>query len=255
MAEGDQASTAGNAKEKTGMKKITSSLNVGGSLFCVDQKDVDSLQSDFLSALLNPDSDFSKPPDGVYTILERDAASFSAILHFSRFGGLPSFYDQEKVAKLLVEADFWGIKERIQKALSIEKQTCANRIECVVGRRCVVDRRQQISDELYSAKRHHNFRDHDFRGRVYCFDCGNRDMDSRFREGDRYTSCDRCQKEIRFKPDLDWCHKCKMCTSCQNLVCPNDNPVRNGHYNNKPSTEELQVEYDCLCKEPMHKFP
>jgi len=67
---------------------------------------------------------------------------------------------------------------------------------------------------------HHNFRRDDGSRRVFCSSCGHRDIDWRYHVGDYYSNCDKCQKEITYKPDLGWCHKCRQCNSCQTSECP-----------------------------------
>ena len=53
--EKQNVSLAGNAKDP-----FVSILSVGGTLFSVNEKDVTSLKSSFLSSLLDPDSSFSR---------------------------------------------------------------------------------------------------------------------------------------------------------------------------------------------------
>ena len=53
-------------------------IRVGGTLFLLDEKTVELFQSDFLNTLIDPESTFQKPEDGVYNV---DAATKSVFLH------------------------------------------------------------------------------------------------------------------------------------------------------------------------------
>lgn len=50
-------------------------LQVGGKRFALDSDDVEKLGSSFLTTLIDPESKFSQPEDGIYTI-EADEACF-----------------------------------------------------------------------------------------------------------------------------------------------------------------------------------
>ena len=67
---------------------------------------------------------------------------------------------------------------------------------------------------------HHNYRRGDGSRRVFCSSCGHRDIDWRYQLGDFYSNCMKCNKDIMYKPDLGWCHKCRMCDDCQTSECP-----------------------------------
>lgn len=99
-----------------------------------------------------------------------------------------------------------------------------------------------VSPGVYLGGPHHNHRRDDGSRRVFCSSCGHRDIDWRYHIGDYYrsvydtnsqffvlahylrvhahdtmtlfflfSSCQKCNKEITYKPDLGWCHKCRQC--------------------------------------------
>jgi hypothetical protein len=63
-------------------------LKVGGKRFTVDSEDVEKLGSNFLTTLVDPESSFAQPEDGIF-LIQADAACFSALLYLSRFGSSP----------------------------------------------------------------------------------------------------------------------------------------------------------------------
>ena len=60
------------------------SLSVRILPFLIDESDVLLLKSSFLSAMLDKESQFAKPEDGVYTI-DADPECFMAFLYFNRY--------------------------------------------------------------------------------------------------------------------------------------------------------------------------
>jgi hypothetical protein len=221
-------------------------LNVGGAFFCLEKDDIESLKSDFLSSLTDPGTNFSKPGDGVFCV-DADPESFSAILHFTRYGTLPAVYDIAKTKLLVEQADFWGVKEQIKKGLDSEKKSCAGCIRCTFDHR----RTLECNNELEAAKKHHNIRKDDGGGRIYCTDCNCQDFACLcfIYVGSKYATCAECNKGITFKHDLNWCHKCRMCVGCQKYHCPMDNSYL------KATTQSLQADFDALIKEPKHFIP
>ena len=93
-------------------------VDVGGVPFSIDRDTMAKLKSDFLYRLIDPDSGFAHPQDGVHVVEAADAECFSCILHVARFGGLPAISDPDK---LLQEADFWLVRPLVLSAL--QKQT------------------------------------------------------------------------------------------------------------------------------------
>ncbi|CAB9526212.1 expressed unknown protein [Seminavis robusta] len=187
---------------------------------------------------------------------EGDAECFSSFLHMARFGTLPtSIFVPEKRDLLLNQADaIWGIRPQVEAALEKarnEFRQCCNCADAIY--RCMMMSPHSTSPPVAAQARlpsaappvtayasaksnyaavpagesvvhlggpHHNFRRDDGSRRVFCSACGHRDIDWRYHVGDYYSSCQKCQKEIRYKPDLGWCHKCRQCDTCQTSECP-----------------------------------
>lgn len=197
--------------------------------------------------------------DDAVVVEEADAECFSSIVHMARFGTLPtSIFNSDKREMLLQQAEtVWGIRSQVEAALdkarSDFRQSCnyADAINrCLmtpvvayasapeeIKTRCPtppvppMTAYASAKSNFYAAVPpgelvlnlggpHHNFRRDDGSRRVFCSSCGHRDIDWRYHVGDYYASCQKCQKEIRYKPDLGWCHKCRMCESCQTSECP-----------------------------------
>ena len=244
---------------------VVQQLVVGGKRFALDATDVVKLNSPFLTTLVDPESKFAHPPDGIFQV-DADASCFACFLHWSRFGTLPSFVVEKEY--FLEQADFWGLRDQV----SVELQKIENDRENTIQQEITKEldkkipsynRYRHVVEALERAKQHHNFRDDDGAGRIYCATCGSRDYDSRWydnthycshckgrsREEKRYTDCKSCKKIIHYKKDLGWCHKCSKCLQCQDPKCPNDGYVSCDysywHMNEKPTTtkqleEELQ---------------
>lgn len=222
--------------------KVVYQLQVGGKRFALDTDDVEKLGSSFLKALVDPESKFAQPEDGIFTI-EADDACFSAFLYLSRYGHLPKLSMGDD--GILTQADFWGLREKVSAALKVRSDECSSH-------RSKLAKLTQLNELLVISKQHHNHRRDDGCGRIYCTDCGNRDMDSRFylkgakvaieATGSKYIDCKGCNKTIHCSTDLGWCHKCSLCLWCQKgKHCPNDDPKCSPRYWVKPRTTE-QVE-------------
>jgi hypothetical protein len=189
-------------------------IRVGQVMYALDRETIEALNSDFLSRLVDPESDFQKPLDGVYEVHDRDAESFSALVHMARFQSVPSvLLLKENRAKLFEEADFWGVKEKLEEAkLKGELDVSLSRFDfSSVYQKC-----QQVAD----LEMHHNFCKDDGARRIYCGSCGDRHVDSRYSVGSNYSKCIKCDTpQIKYNPDLKWCHKwCQACQRCQDYV-------------------------------------
>lgn len=194
----------------------------------------------------------SQDDAGVAVVDEANAECFSSFLHMARFGTLPtSVFSKNKRELLLHQADtIWGIRAQVEEALDKARKDfckCCNVADAV--NKCLMmddsmppnDRQRDFhpvsippskkSGSSYSCVPagasavslcgpHHNFRRDDGSRRVFCSSCGHRDIDWRYHVGDFYSNCQTCQKEIHYKPDLGWCHKCRQCTDCQTTECP-----------------------------------
>jgi hypothetical protein len=216
-------------------------IRVGGTKFLLDRAIIDLFQSEFLDKLIDPETNFKKPEDGVYNV-EANEESFSVFLHMIRYGSLPAcmILDKEKESTLLQEACFWGIEGKVQEKIRETKTK-------LTIPRHQFDKVAYISIKLKESKVHHNFRKDDGY-RVLCTECGSRDKDDRlvvFSGSRLYTNCRRCKKGVYYKPDLGWCHKCSLCTECQEKFkpeCPADCQISCYYSRIASSTAELEEE-------------
>ena len=195
--------------------------------------------------------------DDLVVVEEADAECFSSIIHMAKFGTLStSIFNGEKREMLLQQADtIWGIRSQVDAALDKARNDFRSSCNCTDAiYRClrapgtadgstaventptlpappVITAYTNAKAGCYAAVPpgesavnlggpHHNFRRDDGSRRVFCSSCGHRDIDWRYHVGDYYSSCQKCQREIRYKPDLGWCHKCRLCESCQASECP-----------------------------------
>lgn len=232
--------------------KLDILLRVQATTFSLDPATIHAFQSDFLNTLIDPDTHFRKPEDGVYTV-DASAEHFSALLHMIRYGSLPCnmIVDAHNQEVLLQEAVFWGmdamkVQEKIQQAKSTWKSS-----------REVLQDAMKLSLEIEKSKMHHNFRANDGHGGIYCLHCGNRDMDDRWYSSSsksllllrsshkRYADCKNCRRTVNYKPNLGWCHKCRLCIQCQaGMECRADDPMTASSWNRPPkkSTQQLRDE-------------
>lgn len=194
-------------------KEWVVNLKIGGKYFLLTSHSIKAMDSDFLNRLLDPESGFKKPDDNVYEI-DADAECFSSFFHHSQYGDLVS--SKLKEGKMLEQADFWGIHQRIKNEFNKihqMKQEAQYLINVILTEQSA----------LVESRKHHNQRHDDGSRRVYCSSCGHRDIDSRFSKGDDYyVKCKVCSKRMTYDPDLGWCHKCSHCSNCQLSSCPND---------------------------------
>jgi BTB/POZ domain len=98
-------------------------LTVGGKVFVLDNEDVMAFDSDFLTKLVSEDSPFRRPEDGMF-VVDASAEWFSAFLHLARYDVLPVSRDNingtDKFLEItLLEADFWGVKDKVSRELTI----------------------------------------------------------------------------------------------------------------------------------------
>jgi hypothetical protein len=211
-------------------------IRVNGTKFFLERATIDLLQSEFLDKMIDPETNFKKPEDGVYSV-EANEECFSAFLHMIRYGSLPAcmILDKEKESAHLQEAFFWGIEGKVREKIRETKT------KLKISRRDL-DNATRISIAVEKSKAHHNFREDDGCARIYCTECCNRDIDSRYSNGDKYTRCFCCDKMVYYKRDLGWCHKCSLCTDCQrsNSECPANRQVSSSHGGMSSTTAELE---------------
>ena len=212
--------------EKTSIspENLNISLNVRGTLFILNPDDVSNFQSEFLSKLVDPDSNFFRPDDRVF-VVDADPEYFSLFLHLARCGGsIPQSLIREKFEFLFEQADFWCIKERVETTILDERKKVENIIKDQIRCGCppgLYELKSTI-EIAQSSKIHHNNRRNDGCGRITCDICGHRDIDSRWYNDDGrtfYTSCKGCGKDIMYRSNLGWCHKCGLCKTCQPAEC------------------------------------
>ena len=234
---------------------VCKQLVVGGKRFALDAADVAKLNSPFLTTLVDPESKFAHPPDGIFRV-DADASCFACFLHWSRFGTLPPFVVEKEY--FLEQADFWGLRDQV----SVELQKIENERQKTIQQEITKEldkeipsynRYRDLVEKLVGAKQHHNFRRDDGAGRIYCTTCGSRDYDSRWwgqSTFERYTDCKRCKRTItiNYKKDLGWCHKCSKCISCQDPQCSNDDYNSCRQYENPKTTKQLEEELQKMTK-------
>jgi hypothetical protein len=203
-------------------------LAVRGKAWVLDEQTVDKMNSDFMRRLLDPDSGFAIPADHIYRV-DADPECFACILHLVRFGILPS--NSGGYQQLMTEAGFWGVVDVVQNAIEGAAAERGRLLQQKLrSNRWHFDVAVQNAMSAAAKKLHHNRREDDGHGRVYCTDCGNRDIDSRFyaagglfsKFASNYTTCKNCKKMVLYDPQLNWCHKCSLCKKCQASSCPND---------------------------------
>ena len=229
------------------MSEYTIHLIVGGTPFLLDPDAVAKFNSSFLSTLLDPQSEFQKPQDGIFTV-DADSECFSAFLHMVRYGSIPEpFNDEGKRQLFLDQADFWCIKPRVVEAFTAAKGQRGEEMKANIRQyRTPQQRLKDVCSRLAMSKVHHNHRYDDCNGRIYCSLCHNRDIDSRWYQKDgsiKYTSCKSCNRDVMYRPDLDWCHQCSLCERCQGGgECKADCHVSSRSYYEKSTTKELEEE-------------
>eukprot|EP00978_Attheya_sp_CCMP212_P014386 scaffold36555_cov51-Attheya_sp.AAC.3 len=84
-------------------------IRVGGTLFSLDERTIELFQSDFLNTLIDPESTFQKPEDGVYKV-DANGECFSVFLHMVRYGSLPAciVVDNSKESALIFRRQTFG---------------------------------------------------------------------------------------------------------------------------------------------------
>lgn len=230
---------------------VPTTLLVGKTIFALDACDVTNLNSEFLHNLLG--ATVSPPESGIYEIPTADAECFSVMLHFTRFHVLVVPSCGEK--KLLQQAEFWIVQpaDRIRAALLAAR----NRLKsALLAAQYTFDRAVNKTMEKREEEIHHNQRESDGRGRIFCSDCGHRDIDSfnfpgeqLYVKGSKYTTCEGCNKMMECKPNLGWCHKCHKCDSCQSSKCPNDSGWNEGTYAWSQRNVKIAPPFQTFCED------
>ena len=97
-------------------------LCIADTLFHLDTSTIVGLRSDFLTRLVDKETNFQKPEDGVYKVPDADPVAFSAFVDLfcsSPGYGVARFEALQKENEELMEteADFWGIKDHVSGTL------------------------------------------------------------------------------------------------------------------------------------------
>mmetsp|Transcript_36723 Transcript_36723/g.46829 ORF Transcript_36723/g.46829 Transcript_36723/m.46829 type:complete len:267 (+) Transcript_36723:161-961(+) len=206
-------------------------FRVQGTPFEVSPKILYKLQSDVLNKIVDDSSGFLIPEDGIFELDGVQPESFHVLIGFAMNDELilPSSLDLQR---FLNDADFLGIKDTCLEKLISEKERISLKQEDFLDQTKVLfgrffDQSFDLGIAKGKSTLHHNDREDDGSGRIYCKACRNRDFDSRyFRTDSVYihaTKC--CKREIMYNKSLGWCHKCQTCENCQGSECPNDNNV------------------------------
>mmetsp|Transcript_13759 Transcript_13759/g.17360 ORF Transcript_13759/g.17360 Transcript_13759/m.17360 type:complete len:257 (+) Transcript_13759:83-853(+) len=202
---------------------------VGGTSFLLDAEVIEKLGSNFLSSVIYAQSEYHLPGTGTYTI-DADPECFSAFIHFTRYGSIPeSYLDKEKKQQMVNQAGFWGIRAKVVQKLrdlaaakKREEDKITDGILEEVQKGNVLRDLSEAFEKVAMSKMHHNHRENDVCGRVYCTLCGNKDIDAAWYSGDgseKYISCYGCKKDIMYQSNLGWCHQCSLCIDCQGPEC------------------------------------
>ncbi len=208
---------------------------VGGTSFLLDADTIEKLDSSFLSTVISSQSEYHLPGTGTYTV-DADPECFSAFIHFARFGSIPETYlDTQRKQLLINQAGFWGIRAKVVQKLrdlGAEKKRREDAItESIieeVQKGTVLKDLSEAFEKVAMSKMHHNHRENDVCGRVYCTLCGNKDIETAWYSGDgteKYISCYRCKRDIMYQSNLGWCHQCSLCSQCQGPECKADRHV------------------------------
>uniref|UniRef100_T1J654 1-acyl-sn-glycerol-3-phosphate acyltransferase n=1 Tax=Strigamia maritima TaxID=126957 RepID=T1J654_STRMM len=101
-------------------------LNVGGTVFETTRSTVEKLGSDYFSRLLDPNSSFSQPTDGIFFI-DRDPECFRVILNIARYGEV--FLNDGHVTLELLEreAEFYLLSDCCRTIISRYKNEIPKR--------------------------------------------------------------------------------------------------------------------------------
>lgn len=213
-------------------------LKVGGTRFVVTSGDVEKLGSPFLTTLLDPESAFAKPEDGIF-VIEADAACFSAFLHMRRFGSLPNL--SVAINIILEQADFWGIRKEV-----------ASQINLLRGKYWELTQNILLHEE---AKKHHNIFKIDYScGRSHCTDCDKGIRLYQYTNDCVYVECSKCKNIVKFNKRMGygkyfgWCHKCELCINCQGVLMSSPCPF-DARSNRDETTAELSEDIAKLKRE------
>lgn len=206
-------------------------VKIGGLWFILDPKTVSKLNSPFLdshirqaSATTTGDQTAAGPPTTI-VIDEADHECFTSLVQMARYNTLPILVltSREKLDKLLGQAAFWEIpNDAVLSLLNNARDDILVSLMSYVDDHILTPSSTKDSAEKLhdTSKRgqHHNDRlghggEVSFGTRCTLCDFGERKLV--FLEGESYSQCINCRKEIVYKKKLQWCHKCRCCVDCQ----------------------------------------
>ncbi|CAH1797334.1 unnamed protein product [Owenia fusiformis] len=248
----DTEKTPNNLKNNNWVK-----LNIGGQLFETSRSTLDRLDSAYFNRLLDHQSGFDQPPDGIYKI-DRDPDSFRVFLNFARYNRIECLQPE----LLLEDAQFYlmgqnvlnSIQEYIDSTQHSSKAAVQNTI---LMRHPVFSKASDIKDSNKLDRDllkycHHNkigiylgedlIRHGMVRKPVEDIKCIPTGIHTKtcdvlkYIKGyktyvteknyifldeleDKSLQCMECKVVIPIKRDLGWCHKCLLCYKCQGPWC------------------------------------
>ena len=153
-------------------------VRVGGVLFAMDQETIHRFGSRVLTLLLDLQSSFQQPHDGIYKVDEADAESFSVFLHLARFRTLPC--SLHGTATIYREADFWDIQSKVEAAFRRSEEESL--LFCkALGWGLLPD-----SSDIKQQE-----------DKIQCTECGRKDT----------MVCPYCRRSLKHKSELvcEWC--------------------------------------------------
>jgi len=206
-------------REDTLKKRLASHLyiDVGGHLFLLDLETIVKLDSELLNSriydcasLLSSSAD-KKDRLQAFIRIDADHECFATFVQLARYDSLPiSALSKNKQKKLLEQAELWGIHSNVSMALFKAR-------EDIILQAALLQGSPQTTQRFF-CRPHHNHRMCDttvIAFGSYCTQCSFSEQGEVFLEGERYSHCLQCQRDIFYKSDLDFCHNCRCCSDCQ----------------------------------------
>lgn len=208
-------------------------VKVGGMWFALDQETYLKMNSPVLNAIIHvtsPSSGNRKTKTNEFILNEADHESFTSFLVMTRYDTLPLsvLSSKEKRDKLLQESSFWGIRGAVERALE-KAATEVKDINDLGNETRQVEAHTKTSQPGEASRvnlncsEHHNQRKPEIAGISYgtfCTKCDFGEEKLVFLDGEAYSHCAQCRKQIPYQANLMWCHKCRCCVDCQREGCP-----------------------------------
>ena len=181
----------------------------GRATFILDNDTIERLNSKLLNDIIISEPEVLKFGHRCFSV-DADSEAFFSFVQMARYETLPVslFTSSEKYDKLLKDADFWGIRSTVIDTISNIMNDLETRATIqVAGSVCDMENEP-----------HHNSRR---KGQnlisigSYCTQCSYTEDRCVFLEGELYASCKSCNKDIFYRSELSYCHKCCCCIKCQ----------------------------------------